>query len=158
MSRLVLPTGTKGLLLSRLPDPGQKGTPFVPDWRSRLGNRDNRDFPTETNQRFCSSVSLAKFGAIQIDPPPIRCSMTHRMHACKTGSGGDGDRWISCMQSIHRCLAPCTLIKRFCWIIRRFRLGNLASELSSLPLLSTQLGDRRRRLSGTLAWPATLSL
>ena len=27
-------------LLSRLPDPGQKGTPFVPDWRSRLGNRE----------------------------------------------------------------------------------------------------------------------
>ena len=25
-------------LLSQLPDPGQKGTPFVPDWRSRLGN------------------------------------------------------------------------------------------------------------------------
>ena len=55
LSRLVLPTGTKGPLLSRLPDPGQKGTPFVPDWRSRLGNRDNRGFPTGTNQRFCSS-------------------------------------------------------------------------------------------------------
>ena len=50
-----LPTGTKGPLLSRLPHPGQKGTPFVPDWRSRLGNRDNRSFPTGTNQYFCSS-------------------------------------------------------------------------------------------------------
>ena len=39
-------------LLSRLPDPGQKGTPFVPDWRSRLGNWDNRGFPTGTNQCF----------------------------------------------------------------------------------------------------------
>ena len=29
--------------------------PFVPDWRSRLGNRDNSGFPTGTNQRFCSS-------------------------------------------------------------------------------------------------------
>ena len=42
LSRLVLPTGTKGPLLSRLPDPGQKGTPFVPAWWSWLGNRDNR--------------------------------------------------------------------------------------------------------------------
>ena len=56
LSRLVLPTGTKGPLLSRLPDPGQKGTPFVLDWHSRLGNRDNRGFPTGTNQRFCSSI------------------------------------------------------------------------------------------------------
>ena len=56
LSRLVTPIGTKGPLLSRLPDPGQKGTPFVPDWRSRLGNRDNSGFPTGTNQRFCSSV------------------------------------------------------------------------------------------------------
>ena len=45
LSRLVLPTGTKGPLLSRLPD-----------WRSWLGNRDNSGFPTGTNQRFCSSV------------------------------------------------------------------------------------------------------
>src|SRR6185312_15320136 len=30
LSRLVLPTGTKCPLLSRLPDPGQKGTPFCP--------------------------------------------------------------------------------------------------------------------------------
>jgi len=29
--------------------------PFVPDWSSRLGNRDNSGFPTGTNQRFCSS-------------------------------------------------------------------------------------------------------
>src|SRR6185437_9680505 len=57
LSRLVLPTGTKGPLLYRLPDPGQKGTPFVPDWRSRLGNRDNRGFPTGTNQCICSSES-----------------------------------------------------------------------------------------------------
>ena len=30
--------------------------PFVPAWRSRLGNRDNRGFPTGTSQRFCSSI------------------------------------------------------------------------------------------------------
>ena len=30
LSRLVLPTGTKGCLLSRLPDPGQKSSPFCP--------------------------------------------------------------------------------------------------------------------------------
>ena len=47
--------------LSRLLDPGQKGTLFVPDWRSRLGNRDNRGFPTGTNQRFCSS-EVVEFG------------------------------------------------------------------------------------------------
>ena len=61
LSRLVLPTGTKGPLLSRLPDPGQKGTPFVPDWRSRLGNRDNSGFPTGTNQRFCSSEHMLDY-------------------------------------------------------------------------------------------------
>ena len=56
LSRLVLATGTKGPFLSRLPDPGQKDTPpFVPNWHSRLGNRDNGGFPTGTNQRFCSS-------------------------------------------------------------------------------------------------------
>jgi len=48
--------------------PGQKGVfcpgcqtrdkrvpPFVPAWRSRLGNRDKKGFPTGTNQGFCSS-------------------------------------------------------------------------------------------------------
>ena len=38
LSRLVTPTGTKGPLLSRLPDPGEKGTPFsrtgVPGWET----------------------------------------------------------------------------------------------------------------------------
>ena len=34
----------------------KKAPPFVPDWRSRLGNWDNRGFPTGTNQLFCSSV------------------------------------------------------------------------------------------------------
>ena len=34
----------------------KRAPPFVPDWRSRLGNRDNSGFPTGTNQRFCSSV------------------------------------------------------------------------------------------------------
>ena len=33
----------------------KRAPPFVPDWRSRLGNRDNSGFPTGTNQRFCSS-------------------------------------------------------------------------------------------------------
>ena len=32
--------------------------PFVPPWRSRLGNRDNRGFPTRTNRLFCSSESI----------------------------------------------------------------------------------------------------
>ena len=50
---LAAPTGTKGHLLSRLPDPGQKGTPFCPGLA--LGNRDNTGLPTGTNQRFCSS-------------------------------------------------------------------------------------------------------
>ena len=51
-----LPTGTKGPLLSRLLDPGQKGPPFVPPWRSRLGNRDNRIFLIGTKGLFYSSV------------------------------------------------------------------------------------------------------
>ena len=39
LSRLVTPTGTKGPLLSRLPDLGQKGTPFlsrtgIPGWET----------------------------------------------------------------------------------------------------------------------------
>ena len=38
LSRLVLPTGTKGSLLSRLPDPGQKdpllSRPGVPGWET----------------------------------------------------------------------------------------------------------------------------
>ena len=51
LSRLVTPIGTKGCFLSRLPDP----PPFVPAWRSRLGNWDNRGFLTGTNQCFCSS-------------------------------------------------------------------------------------------------------
>ena len=36
----------------------KRAPPFVPDWRSRLGNRDNSGFPTGTNQRFCSSDSI----------------------------------------------------------------------------------------------------
>src|SRR6185312_128814 len=79
LSRLVTPTGTKGCAshvgagCTFCPgwcyQPGQKvlfcpgcqtrdkrAPPFVPDWRSRLGNRDNSGFPTGTNQRFCSSV------------------------------------------------------------------------------------------------------
>jgi len=68
-----LPTGTKGcarhvaLAAPFVPvgitnrDPGQKGDPgpswcpFVPAWHCWLGNRDNRGFPTGTNQCFCSS-------------------------------------------------------------------------------------------------------
>ena len=38
----------------------KRAPPFVPDWRSRLGNRDNRGFPTGTNQRFCSSEDEEK--------------------------------------------------------------------------------------------------
>ena len=68
LSRLVTPTGTKGPLLSRLPDSGQKGTPFVPDWRSQLGHRDNRAFPTGTNQRFCSSGPNSKISPTSDKP------------------------------------------------------------------------------------------
>ena len=79
LSRLVTPTGTKGCAshvgagCNFCPgwcyQPGQKvlfcpgchtrdkrTPPFIPDWRSRLGNRDNSGFSTGTNQRFCSSV------------------------------------------------------------------------------------------------------
>ena len=82
--RLVTPTGTKGCAShvgagsTFCPgwcyQPGQKvlfcpgcqtrdkrAPPFVPDWRSRLGNRDNSGFPTGTNQRFCSSVNHPRF-------------------------------------------------------------------------------------------------
>ena len=64
MSRLVTPTGTKGCASHVGAGctfcPGchtrdKRAPPFVPDRRSRLGNRDNCGFPTETNQRFCSS-------------------------------------------------------------------------------------------------------
>src|SRR6185503_6929826 len=78
LSRLVTPTGTKGCAshvgagCTFCPgwcyQPGQKvifcpgcqtrdkrAPPFVPDWRSWLGNRDNSGFPTGTNQRFSSS-------------------------------------------------------------------------------------------------------
>ena len=40
----------------------KRAPPFVPDWRSRLGNRDNRGFPTGTNQRFLV-VEAAMVGA-----------------------------------------------------------------------------------------------
>ena len=76
--RLVTPTGTKGAASAHVAgapfcpgwcyQPGQnvlfcpgcqardkRAPPFVPDWHSRLGNRDNRGLPTGTNQRFCSS-------------------------------------------------------------------------------------------------------
>ena len=36
----------------------KRAPPFVPDRRSRLGNRDNSGFPTGTNQRFCSSGGI----------------------------------------------------------------------------------------------------
>ena len=85
LSRLVTPTGTKGCAshvgagCTFCPgwcyQPGQKvlfcpgchtrdkrAPPFVPDRRSRLGNRDNSGFPTGTNQRFCSSDPMGKTG------------------------------------------------------------------------------------------------
>ena len=42
----------------QLPDPGQVDPPFVPAWRSRLGNRDNKGFPTGTNYPFYSSGNI----------------------------------------------------------------------------------------------------
>jgi len=72
LSRLVTPTGTKGCASHvgagctfcpgwcYQPNTNRdKRSSFVPDWRSRLGNRDNRGFPTGTNQCFCSSVSIS---------------------------------------------------------------------------------------------------
>ena len=53
--RVRQPRGRWQHLLSRLPDPGQNGTSFSPGLTFRLGIRDNRGFPTETNQYFCSS-------------------------------------------------------------------------------------------------------
>ena len=81
LSRLVTSTGTKGcashvgagctfcpgwcyqrgqkvLFCPSCQTRDKRAPPFVPDWHSRLGNRDNRGFPTGTNQRFCSSVRL----------------------------------------------------------------------------------------------------
>ena len=49
-------TGKKWTLCPGCQTQDKRAPPFVPDWRSRLGNRDNRGFPTGTNQRFCSSV------------------------------------------------------------------------------------------------------
>ena len=59
--------------------PGQKGVfcpgcqtrdkrvpPFVPAWRSRLGNRDKKGFPTGTNQDFCSSVQEPYYLLLEI--------------------------------------------------------------------------------------------
>src|SRR6185503_15381888 len=64
LSRLVTPTGTKGCashvgagctFCPGCQTRDKRAPPFVPDWRYRLGNRDNSGFPTGTNQRFCSS-------------------------------------------------------------------------------------------------------
>ena len=52
--------------------------PFVPDWHSRLGNRDNSGFPTGTNQRFCSSVSLSRAGH-----PAMSCHQLDRSTAVR---------------------------------------------------------------------------
>src|SRR6185503_5699919 len=88
LSRLVTPTGTKGCAshvgagCTFCPgwcyQPGQKvlfcpgchtrdkrAPPFVPDRRSRLGNRDNSGFPTGTNQRFCSSDAFQLHASAQ---------------------------------------------------------------------------------------------
>ena len=43
-----------------------KRSSFVPDWHSRLGNRDNMGFPTGTNQHFCSSASRRNSGQIAL--------------------------------------------------------------------------------------------
>ena len=70
--------GTKGSLLSRLP-PGcqtrDKRTPsFVPAWRSRLGNRDNKGFPTRpmvfSTMAFSSA---ARFQSICVLGLPLLC-------------------------------------------------------------------------------------
>ena len=67
LSRLITPTGTKGCASHVALE-----APFVPVgvtnrdkmvffvpvvlvWRSRLGNRDNKGFPTRTNLMLCSS-------------------------------------------------------------------------------------------------------
>ena len=49
LSRLV-PTGTKGCFLSRLPDPGQKGTPFCPDLAFPVGKPGQKGFPNRERQ------------------------------------------------------------------------------------------------------------
>ena len=52
LSRLVLPTGTKGPLLSRLPDPGQKGTPFCPGLAFPVGKPGQQRFPNRDKSTF----------------------------------------------------------------------------------------------------------
>ena len=52
LSRLVLPIGTKGPLLSRLPDPGQKGTPFYPGLAFSVGKLGQQGFPNRDKSTF----------------------------------------------------------------------------------------------------------
>jgi len=46
----VLPTGTKGCFLSRLPDPGQKGTPFCPGLTFPVEKPEQKEFPNRCYQ------------------------------------------------------------------------------------------------------------
>ena len=48
-------SGQKGAFYPGCQTRDKRAPPFIPAWRSRLGNRDNKGFPTGTNQRFCSS-------------------------------------------------------------------------------------------------------
>ena len=55
LSRLVLPTVTKGHLLSRLPDLGQKGNPFCPGLAFPVGKPGQQGFPNRDKSTFFSS-------------------------------------------------------------------------------------------------------
>ena len=81
MSRLVTPTGTKGCASHVA-----LAAPFVPAWRSRLGNQDNRGFPTGTNERFCSSVTDAFYYSSVPDVPCQQCGKSLDHSKC----------WLKC--------------------------------------------------------------
>ena len=57
LSRLVLPIGTKGCLLSRLPDPGQKSSSFCPGMAFPVGKPGQKRFPNRDKSRFFSSAA-----------------------------------------------------------------------------------------------------
>ena len=81
----------------------KRAPPFVPDRRSRLGNRDNSGFPTGTNQRFCSSV-LTYSAAYQVCPlcrgvasseAEMSCPLEGRFATLERGGDAGRSRGVS---------------------------------------------------------------
>ena len=72
----------------------KRAPPFVPDWRSRLRNRDNRGFPTETNKRFCSSAcSCMSFPIKILKILYLRISVTPYLLYLRPMAFGDRTLW-----------------------------------------------------------------